>query len=269
MAQCGLFFALSSGIRVRTCDTNWNKLKTLSYVVPPYPEQQRITDFLDVKCAEVDCILEKTRTSIEEYKKLKQAVISEAITQSTSRQLKIKYCVKLSTQKAENKDGYIGLENIESFSGRYIHKEEVIPEGEAVSIKKDDVLFGKLRPYLAKSYLVETDGCCSGEFLVLKAKSIIPQYLKYVLLEAGLIDRINMSTYGTKMPRANWAFIGNQLIPFPQKDEQQEIAANLDEKCAAIDSLIAAKEALITELEAYKKSIIYEYVTGKKEVPAV
>lgn len=59
------------------------------------------------------------------------------------------------------------------------------------------------------------------------------------------------------------------LIPCPTLDEQQEIAAYLDEKCAAIDSLIASKEALITELEAYKKSIIYEYVTGKKEVPAV
>ena len=75
-----------------------------------------------------------------------------------------------------------------------------------------------------------------------------------------------LDAHGTAMVHLTMANMNKSSIPIPTIAEQQEIAAYLDEKCAAIDSLIASKEALITELEAYKKSIIYEYVTGKKQV---
>lgn len=87
-------------------------------------------------------------------------------------------------------------------------------------------------------------------------------FLSYYFIEA-----IDASTYGTKMPRANIEFINNLFMPLPLQKEQQEIVDYLDEKCVEIDKLIKSKELIIEDLEAYKRSLIYEYVTGKKEVP--
>ena len=80
MAYNGIFLALSTGIRVRSCDTNWNKLKELLYILPKISEQQLIANFLDTQCSHIDSVIEKTRAAIEEYKKLKQSVITEAVT---------------------------------------------------------------------------------------------------------------------------------------------------------------------------------------------
>ena len=79
-AHCGLFLSLSTGIRVRSCDTNWNKIKNVLFALPTTFEQQRIVSFLDTECARIDAVIEQTRASIEEYKKLKQAVITQAVT---------------------------------------------------------------------------------------------------------------------------------------------------------------------------------------------
>ena len=126
-------------------------------------------------------------------------------------------------------------------------------------------MFGKLRPYLAKCYVTEQDGCCSGEFLVMDCHKVSARFLQYVLLEQTLVDKINMSTYGTKMPRANWGFVSNQLIPVPSPNEQSEIVTYLDEKCAAIDAAKERHQQLMDKLEEYKKSLIYNAVTGKIE----
>lgn len=80
MAYNNVFLALSTGIRVRSCDLKWNKLADLLYLVPPIVEQHKLVSFLDEKCSEIDAMLSKTRSSIEEYKKLKQAVITQAVT---------------------------------------------------------------------------------------------------------------------------------------------------------------------------------------------
>lgn len=81
-----------------------------------------------------------------------------------------------------------------------------------------------------------------------------------------IFDQMQVKKKGSIMDGLNSTIVKNLFLTLPPLPEQQIIAAYLDEKCAAIDSLIASKEALITELEAYKKSMIYEYVTGKKEV---
>lgn len=79
-AYCGLFLSLATGIRIRTCDTNWNKLKNVLYILPPLHEQQKISAYLDRQCSHIDNIIEKTKASVEEYKKLRQAVITQAVT---------------------------------------------------------------------------------------------------------------------------------------------------------------------------------------------
>ena len=176
---------------------------------------------------------------------------------------KIKYTVTQETLRAENNGGYIGLENVESWSGKIIdkHNENVVAEGASLAVCPNDILFGKLRPYLAKCAIAEKSGCCSTEFIVMRPHSIEGRFLKYVMLTPQFIDMVNMSTYGAKMPRANWDFIGNALLAMPSRDEQAAIASYLDAQCAKIDEIIAEAKASMEDYKQWKASIIYEAVT--------
>lgn len=177
---------------------------------------------------------------------------------------RLKTCVGQITERAENNNGYIGLENVESWTGKYISKkknEAFEAEGTSISVHKGNVLFGKLRPYLAKCYIAEADGCCSTEFIVMEPKGIDSSFLKYLILSPSFIDNINMSTYGSKMPRANWDFIGNMLIPIPSAEDQSGIVSYLNHKIGQIDEVITEAKASIEEYKQWKASIIYEAVT--------
>ncbi len=255
------FYNMGEGIRQ---GLGYDELSRLILPVPSPSEQSRIAAFLDERCGKIDEAIAKHKALIEKLDEYRKAVITAIMKSCNSDTRKLKFCVKLCTEKANDKDNYIALENIESQTGRYIGN-KILPDGEAVATKQGYVLFGKLRPYLAKCYVTEQDGCCSGEFLVMDCHKVSARFLQYVLLEQTLVDKINMSTYGTKMPRANWGFVSNQLIPVPSPNEQSEIVAYLDEKCVAIDSAKERHAQLIAKLEEYKKSLIYNAVTGKIE----
>lgn len=169
---------------------------------------------------------------------------------------RLKYLVGLNTEHADANQGYIGLENVESWSGKKLIIDSPSAEGVTLSYQKGDILFGKLRPYLAKCYKAEENGCCSTEFLVLRPKRILPKYLQYRILSSDFIDKVNMSTYGAKMPRANWSFIGNMDIMVPPSYEQQSIADYLDDHCAKIDDIIAEAKASIEEYKELRASTI-------------
>lgn len=289
MAYGNVFLALSTGIRERTCDTNWNKLKELPYPVPSKEEQDLIANNLDTKCAEIDKVVEQTRTTIEEYKKLKQAIITEAVTKGVRgpRPMKpsgvewigdipeewevkrIKYVVSLRNDKGvynPSQDKYIGLENIVGFSDILVETGTTYAESEYQVCRAGDVMYSRLRPYLGKSLVCPIDGFCTGELMLFSSFHGERRYLRYWFLNELVTAVIVQSTYGTKMPRANPNYILNLPIILPDATEQQEIAAYLDTKCAEIDRIIGKKEQLIEELGSYKKSLIYEYVTGKKQV---
>lgn len=174
---------------------------------------------------------------------------------------RLKYLVSINTEYAESNEGYVGLENVESWSGRKIETNTPKAEGVALSYQKGDVLFGKLRPYLAKCYVAEEDACCSMEFLVMRPKNVVSKYLQYRILSAEFIDKVNMSTYGAKMPRANWSFIGNLKLDVPSMEKQQLIANYLDDRCSKIDTIIAEAKASIEEYKELKQAVIYEAVT--------
>lgn len=176
--------------------------------------------------------------------------------------VRLKYTVKQCTERSNDSMGYIGLEHIESGSGRKINKDDdLLPEGIAIKIQKNDVLFGKLRPYLSKSYLVQQNGCCSTEFVVMRPIDIDSRFLKYITLTSTFVDSINISTYGAKMPRANWDYIGNIFVPLPNMGLQIHIADYLDRKCGQIDAIITRQREVIEKLKAYKLSVITEAVT--------
>lgn len=176
------------------------------------------------------------------------------------------------TNIKENSKGnplpYIGLENIESGSGKYVDTTSEV-DGIANRFCKNNVLFGKLRPYLSKVYLAKSDGICSTEFIVYDTKKNDCHFIHKLLLSQSFIDVVNSSTCGAKMPRANSEFINNIYTQIPPIQEQQHIATYLDQKCGEIDELITLQEEMITKLQSYKQSVITEAVTKglDKNVP--
>jgi type I restriction enzyme S subunit len=159
---------------------------------------------------------------------------------------RLKYVANRAELKVEadedNPLPYIGLEQVEPWTGRLIElDDDLVPTGVSNRFAAGDTLFGKLRPYLAKACNVDFDGLCSSELLVLRGKTYDRKFLLYQLLSHGFINLVDSSTYGSKMPRANWDFIGICELPLPPVDEQQTIARFLDAKTAQIDALVAQK----------------------------
>lgn len=259
---------------------------------PPLPIQNKIVAVLNDKTSKIDALIENENKQIEKLEEYRKAVITKAVTKGLDPNAKmkdsgvewvgnipegwevkkLKYCFESKVKKYSFGDyPYIALENVESFSGQYVFTEtnENYNLKDSLLASKDDVVFGKLRPYLAKAYLVLEPSCVSSEFAVFGAENgSNTRYLKYLFLSLGFIDVINSSTYGTKMPRANLGFIDNLYIAIPSNDEQGKIADFLDKKCCEIQNAILLKKSKTEKLQQYKKSLIYEYVTGKKAVEA-
>jgi type I restriction enzyme S subunit len=167
----------------------------------------------------------------------------------------------------ENPVPYIGLEHIESWTGRLLPIDpDLVPTGIANAFEAGSVLFGKLRPYLAKACTPDFSGLCSTELLVLQGHDLDRHSLRYTLLSEGFIDLVDSSTYGSKMPRANWSFIADCVIPVPSPAEQPAIAAYLDQETGRIDELVDKKRDLIERLKEKRTALISRTVT--RGVPA-
>ena len=262
---------------------------------PSLKEQQRIADFLDSKCVDIDNILEKTKASIEEYKKLKQSVITEAVTKGVrgTRPMKdsgiewiglypadwtltkIKWLLNERNERSED-----GSEEPLSMSQKY----GLIPTKEMDTIPNmassfvgakithvGDLVFNKLKAHLGVFAVSKYEGLVSPDYAVYyKTARADMRYLEHLFKTPQYIleFRKRSSGVGAGLTRLYTSDLFAMYSASPSLEEQQEIAAYLDKKCSEIDSLISSKEKFITELESYKKSLIYEYVTGKKEVPA-
>ena len=293
-----LYHALGEGIyaidrgegRINTCrlKVSYDKFGSIIIPIPSINEQQSIAAYLDQKCGEIDELITLQEKMITKLQSYKQSVITEAVTKGLDKNVPLKdsgiewlgeipkhwevkrlknVCSQINIKKNSKRNSlpYIGLENIESGSGRYIDTISEI-EGMANRFCKNNVLFGKLRPYLSKVYLAEKDGICSPEFIVYDTKSNNSRFIHKLLLSQPFIDVVNSSTYGAKMPRANSEFINNIYVQIPPLSEQQSIADYLDQRCSEIDELISIKQQKIEKLKEYKKSLIFECVTGKRKV---
>ena len=156
----------------------------------------------------------------------------------------------------------VGLENIEGKTGRFIFTETEF-EGDGIEFQKNDILFGKLRPYLAKVYLSEFNGNAIGDIFVYRPKrNVEPKFALYIMLSDRYIDVINGSTIGAKMPRVSSNFIANLPISIPPtKKEQKAIADYLDIKTAQIDQKIELLSEKAKRYAELKQALINETVT--------
>jgi len=174
--------------------------------------------------------------------------------------------VRLGNEKGEN-DGdnplpFVGLENVESWTGKLLFNEnQSVSEGVSNYFKSGNTLFGKLRPYLAKACNVDFDGFCSSDLLVMKEQKLNRAYLLYTLLSEGFIGLVDSSSYGVKMPRASWDFIGSIGMPVPSDQEQDSIASFLNRETAKIDALVGKRQQLIDKLKEKRTALISRTVT--------
>ena len=169
----------------------------------------------------------------------------------------------LTSQRKQN-DAYVALEHVESWTGRIIEPDdEVIFESQVKRFQARDILFGKLRPYLAKVTQPQRGGMCVGEFLVLRPRKgiIAPSFLERLMRSKPMIELVDASTFGAKMPRANWQFVGNVAIPLPPLDEQAAIVRYLDHTDETINRYISAKERLIALMREQRQAVIHQAVT--------
>jgi type I restriction enzyme S subunit len=197
-----------------------------------------------------------------------------ALARCTSASKRLKYVVSLRRSRVDGSQDdrpYIGLENIESSTGRLIGNPAAsgeapssgTAESESLSntFERGDVLFGKLRPYLAKAWVAEFPGRCTTELLVMEPVEADARFLRYVCLWRDFIDAVDASTFGSKMPRADWDFIGNMSVPVPESARQRAIADYLDRETARLDALVAAKERVLGLLAEKRRALITRAVT--------
>lgn len=181
----------------------------------------------------------------------------------TSNLVRVGRVLDLVTEPAQNSRFQLGLESVESQTGRLVDGDLPSYSGMGVAFLPGDVLFGKLRPYLAKSWLADRSGSAVGEFHVYRPHSNVlsSNFLKYVTLSYNFIDRVTSSVYGAKMPRANWEFVRNIEIYSTSLDEQRAIADYLDRETQKIDELITEQRGLIETLRERSRALIERAVT--------
>ena len=267
-----------------------DKFKNFRIPLPPLAEQERIAEFLDKKCASIDSSIENLEQKTKSLAQYKKALITQCVTKGLNpkilefkdsgipwiRQIpkhweisKIKYVAKIRSENssfnAEN-DKYIGLENVAGYLNSLIETNTEYENSIQAVCKKGDILFGKLRPYLSKVIIAPFNCFCSSEFLQFINLKCYFKFFYYFLLNKNFIENVNSATYGAKMPRANSNYIMNLNFLVPPLNEQKEIAEILDKKCKKIDNLSANYKEQIKTLKEYKKALIYECVTGKKQI---
>lgn len=252
--------------------------------LPPLSEQTKIANFLDKKCAQIDSIIEESKKSIEEYKSWKQSVIFEAVTGKNNRkkwkQEKLKYLADYNIESlSEETNGDFNFDYIDIGSVKFgegiISKEnmnfKVAPSRARRIVKEGDVIISSVRTYLraiAKIEKSDVPQIVSTGFVVFtpKKEKITSDFLYYAISSENLIEQVESNSVGISYPAINAIDIVNFKIPLPSIKEQEEIVIEIDAKCAQIDSLISEKQSLIKDLAEYKKSLIFEAVTGKRRV---
>ena len=265
---------------------------------PPVDEQSRIVDFLDAKCAKINAVIEQTRASIEEYKKLKQAVITEAVTKGIRPGRKMKdsgvewidvipddwaifRIANLYDERIEKGSEELPILTVSINTGISDHeipddeKSRVFLRSEDRTLYKrvcpGDLAYNMMRAWQGAFGAVRVEGMVSPAYVVAKPKTtgiLDSRYVEALLRTPSAIEEMHRYSRGITdfRLRLYWPEFKNIRICVPSNKEQIEIADYIDAKAAEIDALIQKKQQLLETLESYKKSLIFEYVTGKKEV---
>lgn len=266
-------------------------LKQLHLFFPPLPEQRAIADYLDKACKRIDSIIDIKQKQLERIKTIRKSKIDELVCFGNDKNKQIKetglsYLPEINkkwnidrfkdvarlrngkTDEKSDENNYLELEDIDQGTGNLLSTRNTLEvESKVTKFYKGDVLFGKLRPYLEKYHYAEFDGKCTGEILAFEPFRINGKFLMYLLASKWFIDLCNSMAYGAKMPRVNWnTQLAMVYFPLPSKTEQETIVQQLDILSEKTHKLKGKLNEQISTLQTYRKSLIHECVTGKKQV---
>lgn len=298
MAYTDVFLALSTGIRVRSCDTSWKKLRSLQYALPPLDEQSKIADRIEQKSKQVDALIANQQAQIEKLKQYKQALITEVVTKGLNpdapmkdsgfiyygqipaqwKLVATKYLYRIesgATPKSENPDYFDGdipwitpadykTDDVFVSGGRRSLTEQGLNSCSTTLIPKGSIIFSKRAPIGSVAINSETLCTNQGCLSCIPRTNDLSKYFYYVM--SVMAEQYNLLGSGTTFKEISANNFANFILPQPPIQEQQLIVSFLDEKCSKIQKLISIKTQKIERMIGYKKSLIYEYVTGKKEV---
>ena len=303
LAMQDVFLALATGIRERSCDLRWNKIANLLFPVPELNEQCNIADYLDRKCRQIDAIIARQQEVIEKLKAYKLSVITEAVTKGLTPHAPMKDSgvewIGEIPEQWENRK-MISILSMRVVDGPHESPElydEGIPYISATAVENGKINFDLMRGYISEEYcnicdlrykpqlhdiLVIKLGASTGQVAIVETtdrfniwvplaavrcnEKADPYFVYYAFQSDYFLKQMEMSwTYGTQQTLGVKS-IERLRIMLPTLEEQKEIVCYLKSKCDSIDAAVKNKEILIDKLADYKKSLIYEVVTGKKEV---
>ena len=265
----------SYGIVDDQLSLRYTDFKRMYSIVPPLKTQNAIVEYLDKKNDHIEKFIRNKERLIELLEDQRKEMIDNVINHFNkidTNKKPLKYLVKLvsdQTKKLPKGETYLALENIESWTGKI---DLSIGYGEFEStvkkFKHTDVLFNKLRPYLAKVIIPDFDGVCVSEILVLRPSRLIDkEFLFYKLISKSFIDFVDTSTCGSKMPRANYDFIGKIEIEYPVEIEiQKRIVKKIKLEEMKVEDLKNKYKSEIALIKEYRESLITDLVLGKRSV---
>ena len=292
MAYTDVFLALATGIRVRSCDLRWNKLAELSYPIPPKSEQKRIVSFLDTKCAEIDALVADIQSQIDTLEQYKRSVITETVTKGLNPDVEMKdsgiqwigmmpshwdcirgkYILKyIQKPVCEDdgvitcfRDGEVTLRSNRREDGFTMADKEIGYQG----IDIGDLVVHGMDGFAGAIGISDSRGKASPVLNVLGTEQN-KRYIMYFLRSMAYSDVFVALATGIRVRSCDlrWNKLAELFYPVPPLEEQDTIVAHIDSVLQKTNDVIADKKKQLTVLENYKKSLIYEYVTGKKVVP--
>lgn len=293
-----VFYNMGNGVRQ---GLTFNLFSRLLLIEPSLIEQQSIADYLDYKCSQIDSLVSNIEAQITKLDEYRKALITQTVTKGLDPNVemkdsgiewigeipkdwttsKAKYlleqnCPMLSVKANDDFEFiYLDISSIEYGKGIVKLDHTLFKDAPSRArrvVEKDDVIVSTVRTYLKAIALIPDLGAtdsiiASTGFAVLKANKQLldPKYLYFYCLSDTFTSRIEQVSYGVAYPSVDEFTVRNQPIILPSIKEQIDIANYLDSKCSKIDETVQAKESLIAELKDYKKTLIFDYVTGKRK----
>ena len=299
-----LFKQYSTGIIDSRLRLYPDKFLALKCQVPPIDTQRRIADYLDRKCSQIDAIIARQQEAIEKLKAYKLSVITEAVTKGLNpdvpmkdsgvewigeipkhwKMVRLKFLLSHiidcphETPIYSADGGYLVIRTADQDLGKLRADEDMyrLDEGEyynrirRMPLEKDDIVYGREGERWGLACLVpESNKYCLGQRMLqfrCKNELFLPRFAMWALNSKFVYLQGAVDTIGSTSPHVNISTVRNFLIPVPNINEQQEIIEYVDKQMSQLDQEVEHREMLICKLNEYKKSLIYEVVTGKKEV---
>lgn len=274
-----------------------NQVQNNQVPLPPQEIQQKIVEILDKNCGQIDELVRIEENEIEKLKEYKTSLITKVVTKGLDPNAKMKdsgipwigqipqdwevgrlknVCVERneilsSTTDYDYEFRYIDISSV-SFEQGILQYQNMLfknsPSRARKIVRKNDVIISMVRTYLKAITLIKDDNnvIVSTGFAVLKTYNSNPQYIEFFVKSNYFSYMVTINSNGVSYPAINIENLLNIFLVIPDMQTQQQIVDYLDRRCEEIDNLIKIKQAKIEKLKEYKKSLIYQYVTGKKEI---